>query len=183
MINTGKSHKCLPAFCGGVFPKQKSSQQPIRAFEVTSQRALESYYAHLIKKWLIASSYRSIWLAESHGFSRPPIYVERQNQCTCELLSKLNWKLLVQSIRLRTIHWWLEDDSSLEQQLEHNGTCCCLNPWNDDRGNMTFEMAISVFHHNDYNLLTNQRNEFHFAIFLRPQNSFRLQNSNVLIIS
>lgn len=116
-------------------------------------------------------------------FSRPPIYVERQNQCTCELLSKLNWKLLVQSIRLRTIHWWLEDDSSLEQQLEHNGTCCCLNPWNDDRGNMTFEMAISVFHHNDYNLLTNQRKEFHFTIFLRPQNSFRLQNSNVLIIS
>ena len=114
---------------------------------------------------MIASSYRSIWLGESHGFSRLPIYVERQNQCTCELLSKLNWKLLLQSIRLRTIHWWLEDDSSLEQQLEHNGTCCCLNPWNDDRGNMTFEMAISVFHHNDYNLLTNQRNEFHFAFF------------------
>ena len=158
MIDTGKSHKCLPAFCGGVFPKQKSSQQPIRAFEATSQRALENYYAHLIKKWLIASSYRSIWLAESHGFSRPPIYVERQNQCTCELLSKLNWKLLVQSIRLRTIHWWLEDDSSLEQQLEHNGSCFCLNPWNDDRGNMSFEMAITVFHQNDYNLLTNQRN-------------------------
>lgn len=32
-------------------------------------------------------------------------------------------------------------------------------------GNMSFEMAISVFHHNDYNLLTNQRNEFHFAFF------------------
>ena len=155
MIDTGKSHKCLPAFCSGVFPKQKSSQQPIRAFEVTSQRALESYYAHLIKKWLIASSYRSIWLGESHGFSRPPIYVERQIK-PMHLRVAFETKLkITQSIRLRTIHWWLEDDSSLEQQLEHNGTCCCLNPWNNDRGNMSFEMAISVFHHNDYNLLTN----------------------------
>ena len=122
---------------------------------------------------------------ENHTAFLDHLYMwkDKLNQCTCELLSKQNWKLLVQSIRLRTIHWWLEDDSSLEQQLEHNGTCCCLNPWNNDRGNMSFEMAISVFHHNDYNLLTNQRNEFHFAIFLRPQHSFRLQNSNVLILS